>query len=148
MKVILLKDVQGLGAAGAVHEVKDGYARNYLVPRGLAMEATARSLRAMQTQQRAVEQRTQRQQEDTRKLAAALEDAVVELRAKGGEGGRLFGSITAADVAEALAARGFAVGKKQVELVEPIKAAGFYKVPVRVGQGVVAHVDLNVIVAS
>lgn len=148
MKVILVKEVQGLGAAGAVKEVKDGYARNYLLPRGLAVEATARSLRAMQQQQEAVEQRTRRRQEDTRTLAAALEQAVIELRAKSGEGGRLFGSVTAADVAQALAARGFAIDKKQVELVEPIRAAGFYKVPVRIGGGVVAHVDLNVVAAS
>lgn len=148
MKVILVKEVQGLGAAGAVKEVKDGYARNYLLPRGLAVEATARSLQAMQQQQQAVEQRTRRRQEDTRTLAAALEQAVIDLRVKSGEGGRLFGSVTAADVAQALAARGFAIDKKQVELVEPIRAAGFYKVPVRVGEGVVAHVDLNVVAAS
>jgi len=148
MKVVLLKDVNGIGAAGAVKEVKDGYARNYLFPRGLAVKATEQSLEAVQHRQQAAAQRAQRQQEDTQKLAAALEEAVIELRAKSGEGGRLFGSITAADIAAALASRGFEVGKKQVELAEPIKAAGFYKVPVRVGRGVVAHVDLNVIATS
>ena len=78
-------------------------------------------------------------------LAAALEQAVVEVRAKGGEGGRLFGSVTAADIAQTLVERGFQVDKKQIALDEPIKTAGFFKVPVRVGQGIVAHVDLNVV---
>jgi large subunit ribosomal protein L9 len=145
MKVILLKDVDGLGATGTVKEVKEGYARNYLLPRGLAAEATDRAVRTMQRQQQTAEQRVQRERETVQQLAGALEQAVVEMRAKGGEGGRLFGSITGADVAAALAAKGFQVDKKQIALDEPIKAAGFYKVPVRVGQGVVAHVDLNVV---
>lgn len=148
MKVILLTDVQGLGQRGAVKEVKEGYARNYLVPRGLAAEATERNLRTLQREQQAVAQRTQRERDATQQLVAALQDVVIEVRAKGGEDGRLFGSITAADVAQALAARGFEVGKKQIALDEPIKAAGFYKVPVRVGQGIVAHVDLNVIAVT
>jgi large subunit ribosomal protein L9 len=147
MRVILLQDVHGLGERGAVKEVKDGYARNYLFPRGLALEATAGNLQTQQRRQQATEQRVQRTQEETAKLVEALTQAVVELKAKGGEGGRLFGSVTAADIAQALAARGFAITKKQIELDEPIKTAGFYKVPVRVGQGVVARVDLNVIAA-
>ncbi len=145
MKIILLKDVEGLGPAGTVEEVKEGYARNYLVPRGLAVEATERAVRTLHLQQQTAAQRAQREQEHVQKLAAALEEAVVEMRAKGGEGGRLFGSITAADIAQALASRGFEITKKQIELAEPIRATGFYKVPVRVGQGVVAHIDLNVI---
>lgn len=148
MKVILLTDVHGLGERGAVREVKEGYARNFLLPRSLAVEATEGNLRAWQRHTQATEQRAVRERGEVDKVAAALGQAVIELRAKGGEGGRLFGSVTAADIAQALAARGFEVSKKQVELDEPIKTAGFYKVPVRVGQGVVAHIDLNVIAAS
>ncbi len=145
MKVLLLADVKGLGERGTVTEVKDGYARNYLFPRGLALEATSGNLQLQQRHQQATEQRVQRTQEEMRAVVAALAQAVVELRAKGGEGGRLFGSVTADDIAQALAARGFAVTKKQIELPEAIKTAGFYTVPVRVGPGVVARVDLNVI---
>lgn len=148
MKIILLKDVQGLGPAGTVREVKGGYARNFLLPRGLATEATESNARALAAQRQAAEQKSERAQQDAQALAAALEQAVVELRVKGGEGGRLFGSVTPADIAEALASRGLAVTKKQVELAEPIKTAGFYKIPVRVSRGITAHVDLNVIGAK
>jgi large subunit ribosomal protein L9 len=145
MKVILLKDVPALGQVGMVKEVKDGYARNYLLPRGLAAEATESSLRTLEGQQRAQAQRTQRDRTEAEKLAAGLEAAVIEISGRGGEGGRLFGSITAQDVAEALTRAGFGVTKKQVELNEPIRTAGFYKVPVRIGLGIIAQVDVNVV---
>jgi len=145
MKVILLKDVDGLGATGSVRDVKEGYARNYLFPRGLAVPATERAVRTLQHQQQTTAQRLQRERHTVEELAAALEQAVVEIRAKGGEGGRLFGSVTTADIAQILVERGFQVDKKQIALDEPIKTAGVFKVPGRVGQGIVAHVDLNVV---
>lgn len=145
MKVILLKDVKGLGPGGTVKEVKEGYARNYLFPRGLAAEATEGNIRALEGQQHAAADRARRERLETEKTLVALEQVVVEVAGRGGEGGRLFGSITAQDIADALSARGFKVSKKQVELEEPIKTAGFYKVPVRVGQGIVARVDINVV---
>lgn len=145
MKVILLRDVPALGKAGAIKEVKEGYARNYLIPRGLAAEATEGNLRSLERQQRAHANRAERERSDVEQLAASLGRAVVEIRARGGEGGRLFGSITAQDLADELGRRGVQVTKRQIELEEPIKSAGFYKVPVRVGLGVVAHVDVNVI---
>jgi large subunit ribosomal protein L9 len=145
MRVILLKEVPALGTAGAVKEVKEGYARNYLIPRGLAAEATEHTLRALEGQRRAVADRAQRERTESERLATGLESALIEIPARGGEGGRLFGSVTAQDIADALVRAGFEVGKKQIDLEEPIKAAGFYKVPVRVGPGMVARVDLNVV---
>ncbi|MGH2436018.1 MAG: 50S ribosomal protein L9 [bacterium] len=145
MKVILLKDVPALGPAGMVKEVKDGYARNYLLPRGLAAHATDHSLRSLAGEQRTKAERTQRDRTEAEKVAAALGNAVVEVPGRAGEGGRLFGSITAQDVADALTRAGFTVTKKQVELAEPIKMAGFYKVPVRIGSGIIAQVDVNVV---
>lgn len=145
MRVILLKDIPALGTAGAVREVKEGYARNYLIPRGLAAEATDRNLRALEGQQKAASDRALRKRTDAERLAAGLEAAVIEIAARGGEGGRLFGSVTAQDIADALARAGFEVGKRQIDLGEPIKTAGFYKVPVRVGPGMVARVDVNVV---
>ncbi len=145
MKVILLKDVAGLGPTGTIKDVKEGYARNYLVPRGLAAEATEGTLKALRTQQKAAVERTQRVRTEAEQLAATLEQLVIEVPARAGTGGRLFGSVTAQDIADALAARGHKVSKKQVELDDPIKTAGFFKVPVRLGQRIVAHVDVNVV---
>lgn len=145
MKVILLKDVPALGRVGAVKDVKEGYARNYLVPRGLAAEATEHNLRMLAGRQKAVTDRAQRERTEAERLATGLESAVIEISARGGEGGRLFGSVTAQDIAEALVRAGFDVGKRQVDLGEPIKMAGFYKIPVRVGPGMVARVDVNVV---
>lgn len=145
MKVILLKDVPALGKAGVVKDVKEGYGRNYLIPRGLAAEATEHNLRVLEGRQKAVAERARRERTESERVAAGLETAVIEIPVRGGEGGRLFGSVTAQDVADALVRAGFEVGKKQVDLEEPIKTAGFYKVAVRVGPGMVARVDVNVV---
>ncbi len=145
MKVILLKEVPGLGQAGAVKDVKEGHARNYLLPRGLAVEATEGNLRALQGQQQVRAERAQRERTEAEHLTQTLEQVVIEISGRGGDSGRLFGSITAQDVAEALHRRGFPVTKKQVELPDPIKVAGFYKIAVRIGAGRVAHVDVNVV---
>ncbi len=145
MKVILVKEVPGLGPAGTVKEVREGYARNYLLPRGLAREATDGTLKAFKSHQKAVLERAERERFGAEQLAAALEQLVIEVPARAGEGGRLFGSVTAQDIADALVGRGHKVSKKQVELHEPIKSAGFYKVPVRLGPRIVANVDVNVV---
>lgn len=145
MRVILLKDVPGTGTAGEVKEVKDGHARNYLIPRGLAMPASESAVRALAGRKQAEQRRLARQRSEIDELVARLTGLVLEVRGRAGEGGRLFGSVTSQQVAEALAARGFAVSRKQIELEEPIRVEGFYRVPVRVAPGVVVHVDLNVI---
>lgn len=145
MKVILLKDVPGTGKAGTVSEVKEGHARNYLIPRGLAVEATAGALRSLERQHQVVQHRADRQRDEVTEQVHRLEGLVLEIRGKAGEGGRLFGSVTSQQIADALAAKGFAVSRKHVELDEPIKAEGFYKVPIRLHPGVVIHVDLNVV---
>lgn len=145
MRVILLKDIPALGPAGAVKEVKEGYARNYLFPRGLAREATDGALRALRQAQHSRREREDHRQTEARQLAAALDATVIEIPARAGGGGRLFGSVTAQDIADALAARGYDVTKRQVELDDPIHAVGFFKVPVRIAPGVVARVDVNVV---
>jgi large subunit ribosomal protein L9 len=145
VRVILLKDVPGTGTAGEVKEVKDGHARNYLIPRGLAMPASESAVRALAGRKQAEQRRLARQRSEIDELVARLTGLVLEVRGRAGEGGRLFGSVTSQQVAEALAARGFAVSRKQIELEEPIRVEGFYRVPVRVAPGVVVHVDLNVI---
>ena len=131
MDVILRQDVESLGRAGEVVTVKDGYARNYLLPRGLAYQATARHRRQLEAE-RAGRAKVQAAAVDVaRAEAAKLEAASLTFTMKAGEGDKLFGSVTAADVAAQLAAQGFAVDKKQIELAEPLKALGVYKVAVR-----------------
>jgi len=148
MKVILLKNVPGLGERGQVKEAKDGYAHNYLLPRGLAAEATPGNVRSLEGQRKAVQDRARREQDDTEQLASQISKMVLEIRTRAGEGGRLFGAVTAQDVAEALAGQGVRVSKRQVELDEPIKTAGSYKVPVRVSPGVVVQVEVSVLGTS
>ncbi|MDR7521709.1 MAG: 50S ribosomal protein L9 [Armatimonadota bacterium] len=144
MKVILLKDVPGTGRAGAICEVKEGHARNYLIPRGLAVPASDGAVRALQAQQDAVQRRAERQRARTQELQQRLQGLVLEIRSRAGQGGRLFGAVTAQQIADALVSKGFAISRKQVELENPIRVEGFYRVPVRIAPGVVVEVDLNV----
>lgn len=145
MKVVLLKDVPGTGKAGTIAEVKEGHARNYLLPRGLAVEATLGALRSLERQHQSVQHRADRERDQVSTQVQRLEGLVLEIRGKAGEGGRLFGSVTSQQIADALVAKGVAVTRKQVELEDPIKVEGFFKVPIRLRPGVVVHVDLNVV---
>jgi large subunit ribosomal protein L9 len=145
MKVILLKDVPGTGKTGAICEVKEGHARNYLIPRGLAMPASEGAVRALAQQQQTSHRRAERARAETVGQVERLQGLVLEIRGKAGEGGKLFGSVTSQQIADALSKRGFAITRKQIELDEPIRVEGFYRVPIRVAPGVVVHVDLNVI---
>jgi len=124
MRVILLKDVPALGKAGVVKEVKEGYARNYLIPRGLAAEATERNLRALEGQRKAVADRTERERTESEHLASGLESALIEIAARGGEGGRLFGSVTTQDIADALVRAGFRALLQAVADVRVVAEAG------------------------
>jgi large subunit ribosomal protein L9 len=145
MKVILLKDVPGTGPAGEIREVKEGHARNYLIPRGLAVPASDGAVRALADKKQAVERRVERQRHEAEELIGRMRGLVLEIRGRAGEGGRLFGSVTSQQVADALSKKGFQVSRKQVELDDPIRVEGFYRVPVRVAPGTVVQVDLNVV---
>ncbi len=148
MKVILLKDVPSIGHAGDVRDVKDGYARNFLLPRGLAAAATTGNLQHLAQAQEAAKQRESRVLREVAELKTRLEALVVEVRARAGEEGRLFGSITAQDIADAIVRKGFEITKKQIDLTDPIKTTGFYKVPVRLHQQQTAMVEINVVGAG
>jgi len=134
-----------LGRAGALVEVKEGYARNYLFPRALAREATEGALRAREVGQRADEQRRAREQKEAEDLATALSGLIVEIKARAGAEGRLFGTVTAQQIADALRRRGFEITKKQVELDRPIRLEGFHRVGVRLPTGRMVHLDVNVV---
>ena len=146
MKVILSKDVKDLGKKGQAVEVSEGYARNFLLPRGVAVIATQGAVRSMEQEKQAGERKKEREQQEAQKLAAKLNSITIKVTVRSGEGGKLFGSVTAADIASALLAQGVKVDKRRIELRDTIKVAGTYKVDVRVYQETTA--TLTVIVAG
>lgn len=131
MDVILREDVDNLGKAGELVSVKDGYARNFLLPRGLAFHATEGNRRRIDAEKGRREKKVAAEVGAAREVAQRIEQVSLTFTMKAGEGDKLFGSVTANDVADRLSAEGFKVDKKHVELAEPIKALGVYKVPVR-----------------
>lgn len=134
MKVILQKDIKGQGKKGEMKEVSDGYGRNYLLPRGLAVEATTDNINAMNMRNKAKAAQIAREKEIARDYAERLGSVVVRVSAKGGEGGRLFGSVTSKEISEALEAQhGMKVEKNQIVQSEPIKSFGSYEIKCKLG---------------
>ncbi|NLX92102.1 MAG: 50S ribosomal protein L9 [Firmicutes bacterium] len=131
MKIILTEDVRDLGEKGEVKEVSPGYARNYLIPKGLAVEATQGQLRALKAKQEILSRKNAKEEKTARELAAKLSGKSFAIKVKAGESGRLFGSVTAADLAEMLEKNGFNVDKKKIELTEPIKELGEFTIQVK-----------------
>jgi len=147
MRIVLLKDVKRLGAMGEVRSVADGYARNYLIPRGLAVPATDAALQQVKAKAAAQRREASQEKEEAQTVAERLEGAELVFQAKAGETGRLYGSITNADIAERLTAlAGEPVDKRKVELPDPIKDLGKTHVEVKLHGDVVVRV--TVIVAS
>ena len=145
MDVILRQDVEKLGRAGEAVTVKDGYARNFLLPRGLAYPATEGNKRRIEAEKAQHAKKHAGQVSAAREVADRLEAASLTFTMKAGEGDRLFGSVTAADIAAQLAAQGFEVDKKAIELAEPLKALGVFKVPVRLHHDVKPEVRVWVV---
>lgn len=149
MKLVLTQEVTGLGAAGDVVEVKDGYGRNYLVPRGLAILATRGVEKQAADIKRARGAREVRDLGHAQEIAAALGSIAVTLTARAGQGGRLFGSVTPADVADAVKASGGpALDKRRIEVPGHIKSAGKHTVSVRLHPDVTVTVPIEVVPAS
>ncbi|MBA3410765.1 MAG: 50S ribosomal protein L9 [Geodermatophilaceae bacterium] len=146
MRLILTQEVGGLGSPGDVVEVKDGYGRNYLVPRGFAMKATKGAEKQIETLQRTRAAREVRSLEEARSLAGQLGALSVTLKARAGDSGRLFGSVTTTDIVEAVqAAGGPELDRRRVELHGSIKSTGKHMVTVRIHPEVAAEVSLDVI---
>jgi len=144
MEVILREDVKGLGKAGALVRVKPGYGRNFLLPRGLAFEATEGNKKRIENEQRARVAKHSAEKTEAAEFAARLGATHLKLKAKAGEGDKLFGSITAGDLAEALAAAGFTIDKRKIELEHPLKQLGFHSVAVRLHPEVHAEFKVTV----
>ena len=145
IEVILREDVKSLGKAGALVRVKPGYARNFLLPRGLAYEASEGNKKRIAAEQKARDTRSASERVEAQKIAATLGALSVTLTAKAGEGDRLFGSITAQDIADKLATLGHTVDKRKIELDHPIKTLGSHTVPLRLHSEVVAEIPVTVV---
>ena len=145
MDVILLKPVDPLGLEGAVVKVKPGYARNYLLPQGLAVPATAQQLKAAEARQRQQQQKTERIKAQAETLKRNLERRSLTLKLSLGEGDKPFGAITTHEVLDALTREGFELEKHAVHLEEPIKSLGVFELPVRLHPEVTATLKLWVV---
>jgi len=145
LKVILTKDVTALGSLGAVVEVARGYARNYLIPQGLAMEATRGNLAQVEQVKARYAELRAKEQEAALANVAQLDGVSVTIAQRVGEGERLYGSVTAAMIITALEARGFNIDRRQLDLPEPIKKLGSYQVPVRLAPEVKAEITVAVV---
>lgn len=137
MEVILRQAVDNLGHPGDVVAVSNGYARNYLLPRGIAFLATEGNLKRIQQEKARLEAAEASRREAAEQVAKQLEEVSITFAARVGEEGKLFGSVTAGDVAEQLAAKGFQIEKRQIDLLEPIRSLGVYRVAIRL------HADVH-----
>lgn len=144
MQIILKEDVPKLGNKGDLKDVASGYARNHLIPRGLAVEATPQRLREWKLRQEKEAKINQHQEEEAKAQAEQMSKAELLFKMPAGDGGRLFGSVTTADIALKLAESGFTVDKKKIELSEPIKSVGNYQAVVRLHPGIKADLALRV----
>ena len=145
MKVILLEDVRGSGKSGDVVNVSDGYARNMLIPRGLAVEATPQNIKQLEKKKEAIAKKFTEDKAAALEMKKKLEEITVEVKTKAGKSGKVFGSVTSADIAEALQALGFDIDKKKIQLDSPIKAVGTTDVNVKLFTEVSGKVKVNVV---
>ena len=144
MKIILADDVHGLGHRGDTVTVKPGYARNYLFPQGFAYEATAANLRRLSEEKKKYDERILGEKVVAEEVARKVNGLTISITKKAGEGDQLYGSVTASEIADALAARGITLDRRRVELEEPIKRLGSHKVNVRLHRDVAAELTVEV----
>jgi large subunit ribosomal protein L9 len=144
VKVILTADVETLGKSGELKDVSEGYARNFLIPRRLAVPATGGTYRAWQHDIASREEQRKREREEAEIAAQRISSTTLTMGVKVGEGGKLYGSITAKDIADALARRGIEIDRHRIDLDEPLRQLGTYKVAIRVASEMVSEVTVAV----
>lgn len=144
MKVIFIKSMKGTGSEGEVKEVSEGYARNYLFPKNIAVPANKASLKQLEAQKKKVLEHAEEERREAEELKNRIEKITIELKAKSGEGGRLFGSITSKQIAQAFRKQDIAIDKRKIDLPEPIRALGFTDVPLKLHPQVTARVKVHV----
>ena|SRR3972149_1040113 len=145
MKIILLEDVERLGKRGAVLNVSDGYSRNFLIPRKLAVLATDLNLRQVEQDRKRVKVSEAREEKDASVLKEELEKVSITIKMKAGEGDMLFGSVTSAHIAEELGKLNFQIDKRKIGVDEPIKRLGEYEIPVKVHKNITSCVKVSVV---
>ena len=147
MKVILLQDVKGKGKKGQMIEVSDGYARNFMLPKKLAIEATPDAINTMRMNDKATQERIAREKAEALATSKKLREMTVTVTAKGGGAGRLFGSVTNAEIAEALSKQGIKLDKRKIVLSDPIKNVGTYTVTCKLGYEISAPLTVKIVEA-
>ncbi len=145
MKVFLKEDVKSLGKIGEVVNVAEGYARNYLIPKKLAVEANTKNVKEFEHQKRMMKEKMNKMREASKSLAEEMSSVRLTIKAKAGDEEKLFGSVTAMDIAEALKAAGYDVDKRKVQLEEPIKRLGSYTVDIKIHPEITAKVTVEVV---
>lgn len=145
MKVILKEEVKNMGNMGQIVEVADGYARNYLVPKGLAVEANTKNIKSLEHQKRVIQEKSKKIRNQAQELSNKITAMSLVIKAKAGEEGKLFGSVTTMDIAESLKNEGMEIDKKKISLDEPIKRLGSYTVNIKVHSEVTTQINLQVI---
>ncbi|MBQ7858202.1 MAG: 50S ribosomal protein L9 [Oscillospiraceae bacterium] len=145
MKVILLQDVKGKGKKGQMIEVSDGYARNFMLPRKLAVEATTDAINTMRMNDKATQERIAREKAEAMALSTKLREMTLVVTAKGGGSGRLFGSVTNQEIADALKAKaGITIDKRKIVIADPIKTVGTYTVTCKLGYEITAPLTVKI----
>ena len=147
MKVILLQDVKGKGKKGQMIEVSDGYARNFMLPKKMAIEATPDAINTMKMNDKATQERIAREKAEALAISKKLREMTLTVTAKGGGAGRLFGSVTNAEIAEALAKNGVKLDKRKIVIADPIKNVGTYTVTCKLGYEISAPLTVKIVEA-
>jgi len=145
MQVILREDVENVGKMGEMVNVKPGFGRNFLIPRGLAVTATTRNMRRMEHEKRVIEAADARRQKDAQSIKEKIESLSITIGKNTGEDDKLFGSVTNRDVADALKENGVDIDRKEIALEQPIKALGVYTVPIKLAREITANLKLWVV---
>lgn len=145
MKVILREDVKSIGDMGQIIDVADGFARNYLVPKGLAVEANVKNIKSLEHVKKVIQEKAKKIKNQAQDFAGKISGTTVVIKAKAGEEGKLFGSVTTMDIVEQLKNDGIDIDRKKISLEEPIKRLGSYSVKVRVHPEISAEVNVQVV---
>ena len=145
MKIILKEEVTSLGKAGDVVDVARGFGRNFLIPKGMAIEATARNIKMLDHQRRMIDDRLNKLKKEAQRLAQRIENTSVTIAQKAGEEDKLFGSVTALDIEKSLQQEGFAIDRRKIDIDEPIKSLGVFTVGVKLHPEVVAKLKVWVV---
>ena len=145
MKVILREDVRNIGSMGQIIDVADGFGRNYLVPRGLAVEANTKNIKSLEHEKKVIQEKAKKIRNQAQDLAGKISNTTLVIKAKAGEEGKLFGSVTTMDIAEQLKKEGFDIDKKKISMEEPIKRIGSHAVKIKIHPEIATEVKVQVI---